>query len=109
MSTKNTIGLVQTSKSDGLGNDCATSNLYLPLMQHAMFCSDLTGALLQLELLPTSILRHSACHVGWCFVGSKWLGKHSLDDDRPLGRGMRLKQEPAYIQDSSFASGRPLQ
>ena len=53
-------------------------------------------------------LGHSAAHLLWHNAGSKWLGKHSLDDDRPLGRGMRLKQEPAYIQDSSFASGTPL-
>ena len=41
-------------------------------------------------------------------VGSRWLGKRDLDEDRPLGRGMRLKQEPAHIQDSSFASGTAL-
>ena len=38
-------------------------------------------------------------------AGSRWAGKRELDEDRPLGRGMRFKQEPAYIQDSTFASG----
>ena len=42
-------------------------------------------------------------------AGSRWAGKHELDEDRPLGRGMRFKQEPAYIQDSSFASGLTMQ
>ncbi|KAL0041297.1 hypothetical protein WJX77_011458 [Trebouxia sp. C0004] len=36
---------------------------------------------------------------------SRWAGKRELDGDRPLGRGMRFKQEPAHIHDSSFASG----
>ncbi|KAL0045751.1 hypothetical protein WJX82_003498 [Trebouxia sp. C0006] len=39
------------------------------------------------------------------YRGSRWAGKRELDEDRPLGRGMRFKQEPAYIQDSTFASG----
>ncbi len=42
-------------------------------------------------------------------AGSRWAGKRELDEDRPLGRGMRFKQEPAYIQDSSFASGVTMQ
>ncbi|KAL0043449.1 hypothetical protein WJX79_004963 [Trebouxia sp. C0005] len=39
------------------------------------------------------------------YRGSRWAGKRELDEDRPLGRDMRFKQEPAHIQDSSFASG----
>ena len=42
-------------------------------------------------------------------AGSRWAGKRELDEDRPLGRGMRFKQEPAYIQDSTFASGLTMQ
>lgn len=30
-----------------------------------------------------------------------------LDEDRPLGRGMRIKQEPAFIQDPSIVLGQP--
>lgn len=38
-------------------------------------------------------------------AGSRWSNKRVLDEDRPLGRGMRIKQEPAYIQDPSMVTG----
>lgn len=38
-------------------------------------------------------------------AGSRWSNKRALDEDRPLGRGMRIKQEPAYIQDPAILTG----
>lgn len=40
-------------------------------------------------------------------AGSRWSNKRVLDEDRPLGRGMRIKQEPAHIQDPSMLTGTP--
>ncbi|KAL3134959.1 Pharynx and intestine in excess protein 1 [Trebouxia sp. C0010 RCD-2024] len=39
------------------------------------------------------------------YRGSRWSNKRVLDEDRPLGRGMRIKQEPAHIQDPSMLTG----
>ena len=38
-------------------------------------------------------------------AGSRWSNKRALDEDRPLGRGMRIKQEPAHIQDPAMLTG----
>ena len=38
-------------------------------------------------------------------AGSSFSNKRTLDEGRPLGRGMRIKQEPAHIQDPDILTG----
>lgn len=79
--------------------------LQAPDKGHCYTALDLSLLALALRPVMTGFSGRQIIECMHMAAGSRWSNKRALDEDRPLGRGMRIKQEPAYIQDPAILTG----